>query len=438
MKKQLVLSIIFAFLFTVNAHSQSVSVSSWSGFVWAYADAGYDIINLSNDINVGANIAALSLSSTTINGGGYFMDGASARSGFTFSAKTVLFKDIKLTSFSSTNGGAIYAAGNSIISIVADSFDIVFSSNKAASKPNDIYLTSSTLNLSAGANQIRMEGGAQAVFGSAIDWSNEAGGSWYLSGINSFSKMSAFNIGSASSITVENASWTFIHNTSQLNILNGSYLSFFNSTVVFSTNTSNTILNLSASSLFFLNSTVVFSTNAGNNGGVLYAAAESQVYFDSSNFKFSSNTALFNGGAIHSYQSTMSFLNSSAVFALNSAIDGGAVYFILGQWTMDNLYIDFSSNNAGQRGGGLYIDFSSVDFSSVAARFAGNNSSNYGAAAAFLSSTISFINSDISFFKNSARNGGALYIENSTIAFDGSTIIFSSNNVDSLGYGGAI
>ncbi|MDR1952301.1 MAG: hypothetical protein LBQ37_02155 [Elusimicrobiota bacterium] len=312
-----------------------------------------------------------------------------------------------------TNGGAIYAIGNSSVGFIAGG-DILFRGNRAGNLANDIYLDSSRLYMNAKNYQIMMEGGIKAVNGSTVIWTNDAGGSWILSGINEFNNMALFNIDQQSSITVKNASWTYINNNGVNLSLENSTMNFINSITKFTENTranpGGAIYLDSNSQLNFTNSTVSF---AGNNtdgrnsyGGAIYLDSNSQADFINSSVSFAGNNAkLGYGGAIWTSQSTITF-SGRINFTSNSAGIGGAIYAKTRSIITFNGQMNFTSNTAGAYAGAIDIE--------------SNSQAN-------------FINSTVSFMGNTTGgDGGAIYISNnSQIRFSNTRAIFEGNNAAS-------
>ncbi|MDR3243141.1 MAG: hypothetical protein LBT79_00150, partial [Elusimicrobiota bacterium] len=411
MRKLFVLSIIFIFCFAAKARAVVMTTDTWDGVVDAYTSTTYDAIEISSSIIAEDNIPQLVPYSMTIIGAGYYISGDNLYSGFSLSSNTtIVFEDITFKNFNSSLGlgGAISASDGGIINLNSVNFDIVFTSNSANSQPNDIYLSSSVLIMRAEADrQIRMENGLQAVWGSKVEWSNDAGGSWYMSGVNIFSNIAAgsFIIHSGSSITVDNALWIYTSNTRGDVVLSFAYATFS-----------------------FLKSAVIFSTNVNTLGGAMKANFAS-VNFDASTIIFSSNAAGTSGGAFYLTNSTITFINSSASFVFNSAHTyGGALLLNRGTWISEGSFLNFSSNTANE-GGALFVEMSSLDFSNSKLLFSSNTSSGNSGGVFLRASQLIVSASSVSFLSNYSKNdnGGGLYLENSSASFYSVLFLFSSN-----------
>ena len=161
---------------------------------------------------------------------------------------------------------------------------------------------------------------------------------------------------------------------------------------------------------FMENSTVTFFTNSAGSGGALYIG-------DSSIISFEGN-------------STVNFLGNSASFSY-----GGAVYienYCSVKFT-GNTSVAFDSNHA-DKGGAFYIStFSTVTFEgNSAVTFTKNYGSDGGAIYIDYNSNVIFEGySKVMFIANNAikDNGGALYVDYSTVIFKGNSLaVFHDNN----------
>ncbi|MDR1952294.1 MAG: hypothetical protein LBQ37_02120 [Elusimicrobiota bacterium] len=390
------------------------------------------------------------------------------------------------------NGGAIYAINNSSVGFTAGG-NILFRENMANGLENDIYLDASKLYLDAGVYQIRMEGGIKAYAGSTISWTNASGGAWILGGINELKNMGLFNIGSQSSITVMNASWTYINNKANLN-LTSSRISFMDDIVNFSTNSAagnGGVISLNnRSTANFVNAQVNFTSNTSSQqGGGIYLNNYSQARFINSMVSFTSNAAL-SGGAISLVNSQLSFANSLISFIGNSANDLGGAIYAANNSSIELAASDdilFKGNTAGGAGNDIYLDrsrlylsandyqikmeggikayggstvswtngaggswllegnsefnnmglFQISDHSSITVMSANFTYANNKRELTLILSTMSFIDTLGNFTGNSAINGGGIYIlGNSLVNFINSTMNFVSNTVNY--YGGAL
>ncbi|MDR2772465.1 MAG: hypothetical protein LBB93_03250, partial [Elusimicrobiota bacterium] len=109
--------------------------------------------------------------------------------------------------------------------------------------------------------------------------------------------------------------------------------------------------------------------------------------------------------------------------------------------TFDSLTVKFLDNDntvASGDGGAIYNNGSTVSFINSTVSFVDNKATNGDGGAIYNSgSTVSFINSTVSFLNNAADDdGGAIYNSGSSVSFASSTVSFVSNTAED--YGGAI
>ncbi|MDR1952585.1 MAG: hypothetical protein LBQ37_03625 [Elusimicrobiota bacterium] len=333
-------------------------------------------------------------------------------------------------------GGAIYASNNSLLSLDAQS-GVIFRQNLSNNLPNDIYLTSSSLKLSANMREIIIEGGIEAVYGSSFSYSNSSlGGRLSIGGINKFINMALFNISARSNVEVNRATFVYTSNVNpqSLNLSNAN-ISFNQSLVQFDKNNklSGGAIYLKDSNLTFSASSVSFSTNSAQNGGALYVDGNSALsFYNNSSIEFSYNKAQNYGGAIYADNSYVNIAAASNIVFRNNEAGGISNDIYLTNGARLNLLansnqIRFESGIMGNlgswivysntAGGNLYIGGQNI-FNAINA-FEINGGSVSVVNAAWLWS-----------------GGGLLSISNtSTISFNNSNVIFSDSqkNIDNFG-----
>ena len=182
------------------------------------------------------------------------------------------------------------------------------------------------------------------------------------------------------------------------------------------------------------NSIIVLSNNsAGHDGGAIYCYNGSLSFTAISNASFSNNTA-DNGGAINFANCRIFFEdNSTTLFKDNNALRGGAVFSIYNSSVSFNehstaMFID----NKATDGGVLSCIQCTVHFkgrSTVSSAF--NEAIKSGGVMHFTyNSKISFSEfTNVTFKKNSATNGGALFAsDDSTICYEGNALVTFTEN----------
>ncbi|MDR3048519.1 MAG: OmpA family protein [Elusimicrobiota bacterium] len=439
----------------------------WDYFAGLYrsATATTGTISLIRDITASNTVIASMSFNAPLAGDNFTVDGANfivdsnliENLGFVLSGKQLQFSNINFSQFISasegavlridsgsniifsgtisfnnnssyvSNGGAIFASDSQIEFNAGG--DIIFTGNYANWQPNDIYLDNSQLTLYANAYEFKTEDGINAYNGSKIIYSNADLGFWRLGGSNVFSQRMSFDIGNNSRIFIDNGHWTYTLNTAQIS-LNYSTMTFTAVRVFFSSNSrdntgNGSSFNLNSSSLSFINSTVTFSfnTSARRDIGAIYAQNGSVLYFEGSEIFFSSN--IMNNGANDIY------IDGSALYIVNSP---NQVRFESGLYAI--LQSTFVFNNSASAS--LYISGDN-NFSEMAYFFISPISSITVEKATFTyrlndfmsldDSTAAFLKSTLYFSSNTnASDGGAVFLDNSSlILFDSSIVVFSSN-----------
>jgi predicted outer membrane repeat protein len=189
------------------------------------------------------------------------------------------------------------------------------------------------------------------------------------------------------------------------------------------------------------------SSSDSGNGGAFYLSNGATLDFQQSTITiFTANTALSSGGAVFANASRVELGSATPVFAipyirfennLSTKGAGGAIY------AQNDSYISalessiqFISNTA-LNGGAFYINQSSVLFNNATANFERNRAlGNGGAIIITANSTAAFDGGTITFTSNSAISGGAIYTNfGSSLSFTNSEVSFTSN---SAANGGAI
>ena len=200
----------------------------------------------------------------------------------------------------------------------------------------------------------------------------------------------------------------------------------------------------------YINKTVLFTNNEAQSGAGIYITNNSTITFcNNSNVTFHHNRAENNhGGAIFVNNSDIVVQNNSHLnFSSNHALQGGAVY------STDTSIIrleetstmELSENTAAQDGGAIYLNNKCTILINGASFFRSNTAIEGGAIYSKDNSEIKFQNDvESEFVSNKAirngeqSNGGALYLDSSSIKFaEGSKIIFNKSTAFG-GHGGAI
>lgn len=172
-----------------------------------------------------------------------------------------------------------------------------------------------------------------------------------------------------------------------------------------------------------------FVNSVGNNGGAIEGV---RGKINLVNNTFSKNTAKFSGGAVNLLLSIVTLLENS--FSSNIAGENGGALSCY----ECSIYIrssnackgEFSGNSA-KHGGALYVNQSTVEISTCNMSFTSNWAES-GGAIHFLDSSPILITSNVLFTNNSASIGGAVLMDKSEIKVKGYTI-FSSNTASKKG-----
>ena len=204
-----------------------------------------------------------------------------------------------------------------------------------------------------------------------------------------------------------------------------------------------------------------FEGNTADNGGAVYVTAESNLTLNASTFIC--NNATRHGGAIYASESNLAL--SDNIFSGNTAHNGGALYMIKSNITISN---DAFTLNRAYDGGAIYSQNSVVSIygstknssiissegycrtcdkittipkcipyeevimelneASCATHFTNNTATRKGGAISIDNSSVQFSGSVIMFRFNSARRGGALNIfSRSRVTSNAHQLFFSSN-----------
>ena len=228
-----------------------------------------------------------------------------------------------------------------------------------------------------------------------------------------------------------------------------------NSTITFCNNSNvtfhhNQAENNRGGAIFVDNSDIViqngsrlqFSNNEANQGGAVYSTNTSIIRLEkASTMELSENTAAQNGGAIYLNTNSKILINGASFFCSNRAIEGGAIY------SKDNSEIKFQNdaesefvsneatrNGEQSNGGALYLDSSSIKFAE-GSKIIFNKSTAFGGHGGAIysnSSNVTFMDtSNVTFYDNEVFNGdgGATFFTNESDArFQGmSAVTFTSN-----------
>jgi len=364
-------------------------------------------------------------------------------------------------------GGAIYSSGSTIT--IDSTLDQVMFAGNRATLGNDIYMINSIINFHA-VNRITISSGIYVA--SNDNTINKTGsGELYLSGINYIQGLFSQSSGLT---TINNSTTTFTNGI--LNVINSSGISILNSSVTFSPTVHMTFVSNSKSnggaihgdalSNVYFNGVSTFTYNKANNhGGALYIQQSTVTFTQAADFTLnqaitghggaiymSSNNYVFNGatkfeinqalsgtglgGAIYANNSTITF-NAVSEFDTNQAAMGGAIYLKNNQTTFAN-NATFTGNKAvNGHGGAIYADADPVTINFAGTAIFENNQASLNGGALFLeNSSVTFANS-ADFESNTAtQNGGAMYIGFGTTVNAGNVTF--NNNTAVNGLGGAV
>ncbi|MDR1951960.1 MAG: OmpA family protein [Elusimicrobiota bacterium] len=319
------------------------------------------------------------------------------------------------------NGGAISAQASSLTIVIAGDAAFstaVFYGNTAGGRLNDLYLSSSSLNLITNAY-----GAAQLYSGinaadSIIGFIGA--GKVNLSGQNTIerSSVSVYGNGVLNIIaTGAGANFTYSKSIHHLEVLN--------------------------SGLFFINSTVRFRDNNNAAAGGALEVVNSTLTFSGTNVNFTNNTSALGGGALNfntqgaaNTSAQLRFNNTQASFSDNkAAVEGGAIaisaiddgaYNLALDFIVDSSVLNFNRNISNSSGGAIAVYLSAsalpsgmsslyTSISNSRLNFSNNISSAGIGGAFFNASSMSIINSQLTFTNNEAQNGGAFALYFSVI-----------------------
>ena len=193
---------------------------------------------------------------------------------------------------------------------------------------------------------------------------------------------------------------------------------------------------------------VMFEGNVAESGGSISVHDYANVKFcQNSTVLFSDNVATSDGGAIfmNNHVSILFEKDSRVLFHNNKAYEaGGAIFsnnncYIVSE---ENSVVNFLNNSATASGGAMWLRNTSISFINSTITFNNNNAKELGGGAMLIDENCDVIvkgNSVINFDENMAAAGGAIYCQSDVnFKIQGSSLArFSSNNA-SLSKGGAI
>ena len=177
-----------------------------------------------------------------------------------------------------------------------------------------------------------------------------------------------------------------------------------------------------------------FEGNTADNGGAIYVTAESHLTLNASTFI--GNNATRDGGAIYASGSNLSL--SDNTFSGNTAGNGGAMYVTeeSSVTIIDNAF----THNRAVYGGAMYSEDSIVSISGSTKNSSILSSEGYCRTCDMITTisnsipyeeVIMELNEALCathFTNNTAKYGGAMLIQNSTMLFSGSVIMFRYNS----------
>ncbi|MCL2390880.1 MAG: hypothetical protein FWC88_05585, partial [Endomicrobia bacterium] len=192
---------------------------------------------------------------------------------------------------------------------------------------------------------------------------------------------------------------------------------------------------------------VLFSGNKTNGmmnlsyGGAIYSY-KSTYTFNGSQYFENNATAYAKGGAIYADASIFTFGTNASVTSFtnntitgNSSFGGAAIYALNSTLNFNSYISSFTGNKTigetSVSGGAIYVSGSYMNFQGET-YFDGNVATSMGGAIAFVGGNLVF-GKDVSFQKNQAVDGGAIYIGGSvsnTLSFNGNVLLGGTN-----GYG---
>ena len=196
---------------------------------------------------------------------------------------------------------------------------------------------------------------------------------------------------------------------------------------------------------------VKFYNNIAEYGGAIFVSDHSNVIFHRNYIvEFTNNRSYLNGGAIFLTNSSGILFNGCSTSS--QCYDHNELYDISGDQLLTNSFttctVKFYNNTARFLGNDIYTYNSSIAVDGNAKVMFGGEAMifRYRSGAVYIDdfSTVTFKGDSVMTFSNNILNGdfsgGALYIENSNVTFEGnSKVIFNHNHavVESV-YGGAV
>ena len=182
---------------------------------------------------------------------------------------------------------------------------------------------------------------------------------------------------------------------------------------------------------FMINGTSNFINNSAYRGGAISIKGTTLVSFSGASNFMNNSAGRGGGGAIYtknyaalSFNGTNNFINNSA------GHDGGAIF------TSYNTVLNFSGtsnfiNNSADSGGGAVC----VKYDSVVSFTGSTNNSGSGAGGAIYAANNGslYFNRSSNFIRNSAHNGGAVYLRNSTFYILPNAVVYWESNRANLG-----
>ena len=328
-------------------------------------------------------------------------------------SSSVVFSDAfsgtaTFTSNSSANGGAVYTQGSLVLSGLGGT--IFFDNNLASSAGGAIYASgsfSSTDYTTASFSGNKAQGGNGGAIYIATTPEGFGG---TLSFVGNQASASGGGIYGASAITTNrNTTLNFSQNTA---VASGGAI-------------------YGAKTLAFSNgSNLTFKTNeaTSGSGGAIYGVGQVAIG-EQTTLDFSGNKAGASGGAIYS-EANVGFSGSGSFRGNSAKASGGAIYATTKVRMAPKTDVEFSANSA-KDGGAIYAG-TVADIVARSVSFVGNTASNYGGAIYVNSGSADFSGTaNVSFSKNSALNGGAIYTASNFR--NGTTSTFSENTASNLG-----
>ena len=186
-----------------------------------------------------------------------------------------------------------------------------------------------------------------------------------------------------------------------------------------------------------------FEGNTADNGGAIYVTAETHLTVNASTFI--GNNATRDGGAIYASGSNLSL--SDNMFSGNTARNGGAMY-VTAESSVTISDNAFTHNRAVGNGGAIHSTHSIVSIYGSSKNSSILSSEGYCRTCDMITTipkrisyeeVIMELNEALCathFTNNTAKNGGAIFIENSIMLFSGSVIMFRYNSA--AAYAGAM